>query len=158
MPAIYLIRHEEPELRGRFIGRTDPPLTAQGCDAAASKLSALDVKAVYVSPLRRARQTAQAIACATPHIVLPQLAEIDFGEWEGLSWSEIEDRWPGAAVRKIEDWLGVPPPGGESWAGPGRPHARGDRRPHGGECRLGRAAYRRRPQVFPATIWRDYDL
>ena len=117
MPAIYLIRHEEPELRGRFIGRTDPPLTAQGCDAAASKLSALDVKAVYVSPLRRARQTAQAIACATPHIVLPQLAEIDFGEWEGLSWSEIEDRWPGAAVRKIEDWLGVPPPGGESWAG-----------------------------------------
>src|SRR5204862_467398 len=29
---------------------------------------------------------------------------------------EIEDRWPGAAVRKIEDWLGVAPPGGESWA------------------------------------------
>ena len=116
MPSIYLIRHEEPEMRGRFIGRTDPPLTAQGCDAAVSKLSALDVNAVYVSPLRRARQTAQAIRCAAPHIVLPQLAEIDFGEWEGLAWNEIEDRWPGAAVRKIEDWLGVAPPGGESWA------------------------------------------
>ena len=115
MPTIYLIRHEEPELRGRFIGRTDPPLTALGRDAATTKLCAVDVKAVYVSPLRRARQTAEAIECATPHIVLPQLAEIDFGEWEGLSWDEVEDRWPGAAVRKIEDWLGVAPPGGENW-------------------------------------------
>ena len=115
MPSIYLIRHEEPEMRGRFIGRTDPPLTAQGREAAA-KLRTVDAKAVYVSPLRRARQTAEAIECATPHIVLPELAEIDFGEWEGLSWQEVENRWPGAAVRKIEDWLGVAPPGGESWA------------------------------------------
>ena len=115
MPTIYLIRHEEPELRGRFIGRTDPPLTAQGREAAAAKLCAITAKAVYVSPLRRARQTAEAILCATPHIVLPQLAEFDFGEWEGLTWDEVEDRWPGAAVRKIEDWLGVAPPGGESW-------------------------------------------
>ncbi len=116
MPSVYLIRHEEPEMRGRFIGRTDPPLTIQGREAAAVKLCAVNVAAVYVSPLRRARQTAEAIACATPHIVLPQLAEIDFGEWEGLTWSEVEDRWPGASVRKIEDWLGVAPPGGESWA------------------------------------------
>jgi len=114
MPSIYLIRHEEPEMRGRFIGRTDPPLTAQGREAAASKLCALDVQAVYVSPLRRALQTAEAIPCA-PAIVLPQLAEIDFGEWEGLSWQVVEDRWPGAAVRRIEDWLGIAPPGGESW-------------------------------------------
>jgi len=102
-------------MRGRFIGRTDPPLTAQGRDAAASKLRGLDVKAVYVSPLRRALQTAEAIPCAPPPIVVPQLAEIDFGDWEGLSWQEVEDRWPGAAVRSIEDWLGVAPPGGESW-------------------------------------------
>lgn len=115
MPSIYLIRHEEPELRGRFIGRTDPPLTASGRDAAASKLGRLDVKALYVSPLLRARQTAETIPCAKPHIVLPQLAEIDFGDWEGLSWQEVEDRWPGAAVSKIEDWLGVAPPGGETW-------------------------------------------
>jgi broad specificity phosphatase PhoE len=35
--SILLIRHEEPELRGSFIGRTDSPLTAAGRDAAAAK-------------------------------------------------------------------------------------------------------------------------
>ena len=43
MPSIYLIRHEEPEMRGRFIGRTNPPLSALGRDAAAAKLCGLDV-------------------------------------------------------------------------------------------------------------------
>ena len=71
-----------------------PPLTAQGHEAAAAKLCAVNVAAVYVSPLRRARQTAEAIACATPRIVLPQLAEIDFGEWEGLTYDAAATRTP----------------------------------------------------------------
>src|SRR5262245_65287733 len=89
MPCIYLIRHEEPEMRGRFIGRTDPPLTPAGLEAAAAKLAGLEVAAIYASPLRRARQTAEAIGGPAP-IILPDLAEIDFGEWEGLTWQEID--------------------------------------------------------------------
>ena len=111
---IYLIRHAEPELRGCFLGRTDPPLTAAGHAAAAASLSGLRVAALYVSPLRRAMQTAAAIGGVTP-VVLAELAEIDFGAWEGLTWEEIEQRWPDAACRKVEDWLGVTAPGGETW-------------------------------------------
>ena len=114
MPCIYIIRHEEPEMRGRFIGRTDPPLTPAGLEAAAAKLAGLEVAAIYASPLRRARQTAEAIGGPAP-IILPELAEIDFGEWEGLTWQEIQQRWPNTACRKVEDWLGVTTPGGETW-------------------------------------------
>jgi broad specificity phosphatase PhoE len=113
--SILLIRHEEPELRGRFIGRSDPPLTAAGREAALTKLVGVEVAAIYVSPLRRARETAAAIACGVEPIVLPELAEISFGEWEGLTWQEIQERWPGVACRKIEDWMGVTAPGGECW-------------------------------------------
>jgi broad specificity phosphatase PhoE len=68
-----------------------------------------------VSPLRRARQTAEAIGGPVAPIVLNDLAEIDFGEWEGLTWQEIQERWPNTACRKVEDWLGVTTPGGETW-------------------------------------------
>ena len=103
-------------MRGRFIGRTDPPLTPAGRQAAASKLAGLDVKAIYCSPLRRARETAEAIPGGVEPVVIDELAEIDFGEWEGLTWQEIEQRWPDAACRKIEDWLGETAPGGECWS------------------------------------------
>jgi broad specificity phosphatase PhoE len=111
--SILLIRHEEPEMRGRFIGHTDSPLTPEGRVAAVEKLSRVQATVVYCSPLRRAVETAEVIAA--PKIVLPELAEISFGEWEGLTWQEIQERWPGVACRKIEDWMGVTAPGGECW-------------------------------------------
>jgi broad specificity phosphatase PhoE len=138
MASILLIRHEEPELRGRFIGRTDPSLSPAGRQAAAAKLSDVDVKAIYVSPLRRARETAAAIRCGVEPVVIDDLAEIDFGEWEGLTWQEIEQRWPNAACRKIEDWLGVTPPGGECWSD--------------FDARIGRALARIHPGPKPAAI------
>ena len=109
---LYLIRHEEPELRGVFLGRGDPPLSARGREAAA-KLRGISAAAVYASPLRRAVETA--MACNAPLIVIPELAEMDFGEWEGRTWQEIERGWPELAARKLEDWFGNPAPGGETW-------------------------------------------
>jgi broad specificity phosphatase PhoE len=111
--SIFLIRHQQPELFGRFIGQTDPPLTPEGRTAAES-LREVRVAALYSSPLRRARETASFIP-GEP-IVIPELAEISFGDWEGLTWQEIQERWPGVACRKVEDWLGVTAPGGECWA------------------------------------------
>ena len=102
-------------MRGTFIGRTDPPLTAAGKQSASAKLAGLEFAAIYVSPLRRARQTAEAIGGAVAPVVIPELAEIDFGEWEGLNWVQIQERWPDAACRKTADWLGVTTPGGEAW-------------------------------------------
>ena len=111
--SILLIRHEEPEMRGRFIGSTDSPLTVEGRANARAKLGNVPVSVVYVSPLKRALETAEVIVA--PKLVLPELAEICFGEWEGLTWQEIQERWPGVACRKVEDWLGVTAPGGECW-------------------------------------------
>ena len=66
---------------------------------------------VYSSPLRRARQLAEAL---TPHVMVDdRLREIDFGTWEGRRWDDIErdqiDAW-------ADDVLGYTPPGGESVA------------------------------------------
>jgi len=99
-------------LRGCLLGRTDPPLSERGRVAALS-LATLSVRSVFTSPLRRARETAEAIRA--PLEILPELAEIDFGEWDGLTWREIERRSPELARRKVEDWFGVVIPGGEAW-------------------------------------------
>ena len=108
---LYLVRHAEPTLAGRFIGRTDPPLSDNGLLQAAT-LSSLAVDHVYVSPLRRAQQTAAFIGTAST--TLDDLAELHFGDWEGLTWAEIAARDPDLAVRKLANWFAEPAPNGET--------------------------------------------
>lgn len=104
---LYVIRHAEPAVTGVFLGsRNDVPLKGP------PPRFEFDVDVVYVSPLQRARQTAEGIAA--PKIVVDDLREIDFGEWGGLSWDEIEARWPETIAQK-RDWFGTSPPGGEPW-------------------------------------------
>jgi broad specificity phosphatase PhoE len=68
---------------------------------------------VYSSPLVRAVQTAKSIS--ERPIILPDLAEISYGEWDGLSWAEIDGKWPDLAREKLADWERVNAPGGEPW-------------------------------------------
>ena len=113
MPKLYVVRHAEPTITGRLLGRTDPPLSAAGLERARRKLGPLQVEMVYTSPLRRAKETAAVIPA--PQRVLDDLAEIGLGEWDGLTWIEVEARYPELARRKSENWFGVTPPGGEAW-------------------------------------------
>lgn len=108
---LYLVRHAEPTLKGRFIGRTDPPLSDEG-RAQASSLSAIAVDHVFVSPLRRAQETAAFIGAS--RTTLGGLAELHFGDWEGLTWDEIVARDPDLAARKVANWFTEPAPGGET--------------------------------------------
>ena len=78
----------------------------------AQTLAGLLVEHVFVSPLQRAQQTATHIA--GERTTLDDLAELYFGEWEGLTWEEIEARDPELAARKIADWFCEPAPGGET--------------------------------------------
>jgi broad specificity phosphatase PhoE len=111
MPTLYVIRHAEPELTGVLAGRSDPGLSAKGRrDASHIKIPECDV---YSSPLRRARETA-AILKTFP-IIVDDLSEISYGEWDGLSWAEIERQWPADALAKLSNWQLIPPPGGEPW-------------------------------------------
>jgi broad specificity phosphatase PhoE len=125
-----LLRHGQTPLSvdRRYSGHGDPELTPLGHDqaeAAATRLAAPragglapgGIAAVVTSPLRRARQTAAAVAEAldVPLEVRPALIETDFGGWEGLTFVEAAERDPELHRR----WLGdetVPPPGGESFA------------------------------------------
>lgn len=107
-------------MAGRFCGHSDPDLNEQGraqLTSLAERLPMGEIDAVYSSDLRRAMSTAQAIAAARniPRVLRPALREIHFGQWEGLSWKEIEALDPDYA----RDWMArhpdLPAPAGESF-------------------------------------------
>ncbi|MDQ6700431.1 MAG: histidine phosphatase family protein [Acidobacteriota bacterium] len=114
MATLYLIRHGEPEQRGVFLGQMDPPLSVVGRMQAASSLEKIEVAIAYTSPLRRARETAEYVG-SPQTVIMEGLREIDFGEWTGKTWREIESGWSELARLKAADWLGIAAPGGESW-------------------------------------------
>jgi len=109
----YLVRHaatenneqRPPVLQGQ---RLDVGLSAAGRDQAERTgrfLAERTIDAVYSSPMRRARETAEAIAA--PHglavEVVDELIEVDVGEWEGLDWDEIRRGDPAAYEAFITD-------------------------------------------------------
>ena len=119
---LLLLRHGETPMstERRFAGKGDIPLTRHGvrqAAQAAKRLARSGVDVVVSSPLRRAADTAQAVAEAArvPLVIEEDFAEADFGEWEGLTFAEAGQRWPD----ELAAWLASPdasPPGGESFA------------------------------------------
>lgn len=122
------MRHAEPLLPDRskrFVGRSDPPLSAAGFEQArrlAGRLRHVRFDAVYSSDLRRALVTAEIIAEAqtgggeAPRVVRdPRLREIDAGLWEWLTFEEAAARYPQAHAEREGDLIGYRFPGGESY-------------------------------------------
>jgi alpha-ribazole phosphatase len=96
---ILLIRHAVAEGNGRFHGHTDVPLlpeAPQQLRLLMRKVALYPVGLVYSSDLQRAHATAKAVArrFKTEVVVRPGLREMHFGRWEGLSWRQIERRFP----------------------------------------------------------------
>lgn len=117
---IVLIRHAETDLAGRFCGHSDPPLNDKGIrqlPALVERLAAWKYDFLYSSDLLRARQTATAIVDNgdAPVQLRKGLREIFFGEWEGLSWQEIERRDDKAAKLWIEEYPYRSAPNGEDY-------------------------------------------
>src|SRR6266705_3283202 len=99
MGDLILLRHGETEwsLAGKHTGRTDIPLTPRGEAAAAAlapMLSRRAIVAVFTSPARRAVTTAAlaGLGNAKPD---PDLWEWDYGGYEGLTTSQIQENRPG---------------------------------------------------------------
>ena len=115
MKKVYLIRHGLPDFpggKGMCIGTTDIPMGDKGLAQAAQMAEKLPaVTAVFSSPLTRAVQTAQAIGL--PVTILPDLREMHAGEWDGLTFDEIRQRYPELYAARASD-LTIPLPGAEA--------------------------------------------
>ena len=114
MKNVYLIRHGLPDFpggKGICIGTTDIPMGEEGLQQAAQRAQMLPpVTAVFSSPLTRAVQTARAIGL--PVTVVEDLREMHAGEWEGLTFAEIRQRYPELYAARAND-LTLPLPGAE---------------------------------------------
>ncbi len=120
MMKLTLVRHgiTEWNLSRRLQGHSDVPLSAKGlqqAQALAACLSSELAQAIYASDLRRAQETAQAIAARQKAAVRSdaRLREINFGDWEGLTYEEIRQRNPTALSHWETHREGSAPPGGE---------------------------------------------
>jgi probable phosphoglycerate mutase len=106
MAELWLLRHGATAwaLEGRHTGRTDLPLLPQG-EAEARSVTALlhqlgghPFAAVLVSPLQRARRTAELAGLDTGAQLCPDLLEWNYGAYEGITTAEIRQGVPGWTV------------------------------------------------------------
>jgi len=97
--SLFLIRHGETEwsLLGRHTGRTEMPLTRQGerdARALGERLRAARITRVFTSPRERARQTCALAGLAAVAVIEPDLAEWDYGDYEGQRSADIRKGRP----------------------------------------------------------------
>jgi broad specificity phosphatase PhoE len=101
MPSqVYMVRHGETEWSNlrRHTGRTEIPLTPEGEAAArrlAGRLSAAGIDRVLTSPRERAVRTCALAGCGVGAAADPDLAEWDYGDYEGLRSEDILRLRPG---------------------------------------------------------------
>ena len=121
MTLIILARHGETDWNAKeiFRGRIDVELNEAGIREAellAEYLSYMTIAAVYSSPLKRALQTAEVIARHhdVKVEVSPQLIDLDYGEWQGLSHDEVKDRYGQLYAEWVNNPQLVKMPSGES--------------------------------------------
>ena len=109
-----LIRHGQT--RGNaaeeFIGSTDEPLSQAGREKAENAKKDPSVKRVFVSPMLRTRETASILFPNAEQTIVPDLREMDFGEFERLKAADMENDPRYIAWSDCAGLEG--PPGGES--------------------------------------------
>ncbi len=121
MTKIILVRHGHVEGIDppRFRGRLDLPLTEKGRTQALATAGRIESSwrpsAVYTSPMSRAVDTGAAIAGRFNLEIRrdARLTDLDYGQWQGLTYEEVKSRWP----HEWETWNRTPQlariPGGE---------------------------------------------
>jgi alpha-ribazole phosphatase len=113
--VLHLLRHGEPELPGRMMGRTDGAPTVAGIGACVEQVRDLAVESIVSSDLCRASLAAQVIGrdLGLPVAIDRRWRELDFGVWDGLLPGEIDQA---ALGRFWDDPDAHAPPEGERWS------------------------------------------
>jgi broad specificity phosphatase PhoE len=106
---LYLLRHAEVETRYHriFGGRIDMDISDRGHEQAAALAKYLQPKsfdAIYASPMKRVQQTLApfAVGRVPAPVMLEGLREVNFGDWTGLSWEQVKEKFGISAF----EWLG----------------------------------------------------
>jgi len=122
--TLYLLRHGEVEARyqGVFGGRIDMDLSPRGHEQAAALAGYLKHKtfdAIYASPMKRVQQTlAPYLTNGAPRpVIVPNLHEVDFGAWTGLTFAEVEQKFGAKASSWLDQLAAGTIPGAETAAG-----------------------------------------
>jgi broad specificity phosphatase PhoE len=97
---IFAIRHGETawSLSGQHTGTTDIPLTDNGRQLAKRLQPVLAKETfsrVFVSPMHRARETCELAGLGARAVIDPDLMEWNYGEYEGVTTTQIHERAPG---------------------------------------------------------------
>ncbi|MCI7767472.1 MAG: histidine phosphatase family protein [Oscillospiraceae bacterium] len=121
MVKIYLVRHAEAEgnVKEFFQGRIDTEVSQKGrlqLDRLAERFRDIPIEAIYSSPLRRAFTTAEAVNRyhGLPIITDSELMEINGGDWEGVKWAELPQKFPAELRLWKEEINNFTAPNGES--------------------------------------------
>ncbi len=121
MLEIVLVRHGETDsnIRGTYCGWTDAELNNKGIDQARRASDILNTEkfdAVYSSPLKRAYSTCSIICEAhTIGIITDdRIKEQNFGDWEDLTYGEINEKYPEDCISWQNDWMNYCINAGES--------------------------------------------
>lgn len=120
LTRLYLLRHGETDWNQKSIyqGQTDIDLNKNGREQArkaAETFKEIEVDQIYSSDLKRAKNTALMIAREKNLKVSEnkKIRELSFGDWEGLSFVEIKNKYPDLAASWQQDPIHNFPPGGE---------------------------------------------
>jgi alpha-ribazole phosphatase len=118
---LFLIRHGQTNHNhdSRYQGWVDAPLNETGTSQAksiAKRLSDKKIDAIYASDLQRSIQTAEVIAKkhGLKINIDKRLREISFGDWEGMSYKEIQAISPTLLEKWINNPVNISPPNGET--------------------------------------------
>ncbi len=121
MTRLLLVRHGETDynVQTRFQGQNDVELNDHGkqqAKALGEHLAQETIHSVFSSDLVRAHQTTKIITARKEReVILDQrLREMDFGDWEGLTYAEIEQNYPDELTVWQDDLMSTSPPGGET--------------------------------------------
>ncbi len=119
---LFLIRHGQVEgfEAKRYNGQKNVALTAHGrqqLELIAERLNGVPLDAVWSSDLDRCRYGAGCLAAPRGLQVVYRagLREVHAGEWEGLTWEELQSRYPSEWQARLDDIVHYRIPGGESF-------------------------------------------
>lgn len=109
-----LIRHPPVIADGLCYGQSEIPLVTGEPDLTIAKLAKTlpaDIDSIITSPLSRCRLLAEGLAKGKPIVLVPEIMEVNFGDWEQEKWNEITQA---QLTPWMEDFVHQAPPAGES--------------------------------------------